>query len=183
MRLLLASTAFAAALAATSAGAVSLVPLSDNPGGQSPEASGEQWSKWSFSFDRVVDGGDPINDTTGEFQNQKQTYPVFLLGDTSGGSAERSFTIPAGKVLMIPLINTGCFGGNESAPDPAIGSPCNQGNIDYSVAFLDSVDTLFLKIDGKDFINAGSASEVDAIDSLFRIETDMFPAEIAPNSW
>jgi hypothetical protein len=183
MKLLLAAATAAATLAATGAGAVSLIPLAENPGGQSPEASAEQWSKWSFSFDRVADGGDPINDTTGEFQNQKQTYPVFLLGGTSGFSAERSFTIPAGKVVMIPLFNTGCFGGNESAPDPAIGSPCNQANIDYSLAFLDAVDTLFLRIDGKDFVNATSASEVDAIDPLFRIGTDIFPAEIAPNSW
>ncbi len=49
-------------LSATTAGAVSLIPLTDNPGGQSPATSAEDWTKWLYSFNSVTDGGDPVSD-------------------------------------------------------------------------------------------------------------------------
>jgi hypothetical protein len=175
MRLLLASTAFAAALAATSAGAVSLIPLTDNPGGQTPEASAEQWSRWSFSFDQVADGGDPITDDTGKFQNMKQEYPVFLLGGTPGGSVVRTFTAKAGKPFMIPMINGQCLG-NE------LYGLCY--NDPYSYLRNDTVNRLFLTINGVTFVDANSEAEVDAIESAYRIDTDVFyDVYLAPNNW
>jgi hypothetical protein len=164
------------ALAATSAGAVSLMPLSENPGGQSPEASAEQWWQWVFDFD-LEDGGDPINDATGAFQNLNQTYPVYMLGGTFGGPAERAFTAKAGKVFMVPLLNQLCLGDLESpcgAPNP---------NQDDARESLDNADQLFLRINGTPVINAMTSTEVDAADSTLRIQTDLFAVNLAENSY
>jgi MYXO-CTERM domain-containing protein len=58
--LLLAAGLLALAMNGAAGTTFNLVPLAQNPGGQSPETSAEQWLRWAFSFDRAVDGGDPL---------------------------------------------------------------------------------------------------------------------------
>jgi hypothetical protein len=181
MRLLLAAVT-AATLASTGAGAVSLIPLSENPGGQSPAVSAEQWLKWASSFDTIVDGGDPISDTTGSMQTLKQTYPVFLLGGTFGGEATRSLTAPAGSIFMVPLLNVFCTGGNPDAP-PGFVAPCDEAVAAVVRTELDDVQQLFLRIDGKTIYDADTIDEVDLIEAALRIESGIFSLELAPNSF
>jgi hypothetical protein len=169
-------------LSATTAGAVSLIPLTDNPGGQSPETSAQQLWQWANSFDRVVDGGDPINDETGAFQNKKQTYPVHMLGWSWPGSVvDRSFWTYAGKPFVIPLIGYSCVGGLETAPEPA-SIPCEGADEQVARDFLDSVDWLTLRINGETLIEADGLDSVSALRPQLYVESGLYPVDVAPNS-
>jgi hypothetical protein len=171
--------AFAAAaflcLSGQTAGAAVLIPPGDNPGGQSAATSVQQWTEWAYSFDNIVDGGNPITDNTGEFQNKKQTFPLFYFGGTGGGEVTRSFSLQQGKPLAIPLINVICVNNDGSCTD--------QGTIDFVDTLMASVDHLFLSVDGVDLVNANTADEVNMIKDQFLITSGFFDLPVAPNSW
>src|SRR6476620_11532945 len=50
----------------------------------------------------------PAADTTGKNCALKQTGPVWFLPGTFGGTNERTCTIPAGKAILVSLINVMC---------------------------------------------------------------------------
>jgi hypothetical protein len=60
---------------------------------------------WQWALKATVDAN-PILDTTGEYAVINQSGQVFFLAGTFGGGAvERTFTVPAGKALLIPIVN------------------------------------------------------------------------------
>ncbi len=61
------------------------------------------WWNWALQFPL---GEDPITDDTGEDGDQGQSGPVWFLAGTFGATAERTLTVPAGKALFVPLVNS-----------------------------------------------------------------------------
>lgn len=47
----------------------------------------------------------PSADPTGAFADQNNNGPVFFIAGTTGGAATRSFNVPSGRPLLIPMIN------------------------------------------------------------------------------
>jgi hypothetical protein len=68
---------------------------------------GEWTAKWWQWADSIPTANNPQLDQTGKdcAQAQNQTGPVWFLAGTSGGSAERTCTIPAGKAILLPIVN------------------------------------------------------------------------------
>ena len=65
---------------------------------------GAEWWKWALSF---PDGMNPVQDETGEFCALGQSGHVWFLAGSFGlTGVERHCTIPAGKAIFYPLINT-----------------------------------------------------------------------------
>jgi hypothetical protein len=64
-----------------------------------------KWWQWAHS---IPTENNPMLDETGEdcAQAQNQTSPVWFLAGTGAGSAERTCTIPAGKAILLPIINS-----------------------------------------------------------------------------
>lgn len=60
------------------------------------------WWQWATSFDLA---SNPILDPEGSQAANGQSGPMWFLAGTFGGSAVRNVTIPAGKHLLIPVIN------------------------------------------------------------------------------
>lgn len=95
-----------------------------NPGVLAPDAKlagltygewGERWWQWAFSLHH-----NDFSDCT-----ENQTFsPVWFLAGTTGGSATRSCTVPAGKNIMFPIINA-----EQSVVE---GESTNTGNLDGS---------------------------------------------------
>jgi len=59
----------------------------------------------------TLDGGHThqgCTDATGKNCAQNQNGPVWFLAGTSGGSAERTCTVPAGKAIFYPVISSEC---------------------------------------------------------------------------
>jgi hypothetical protein len=75
----------------------------DKPYGKSWEEWTSKWWQWLLSIPKE---SNPGIDTTGEKFDANQNDPnvVFLVG-TFGGSAERNYTIYAGKSILFPIIN------------------------------------------------------------------------------
>jgi hypothetical protein len=97
-----------------------------------------KWWQWAHS---ITTENNPQLDETGEdcTQAQNQTGPVWFLAGTSGGSAERTCTIPAGKAILIPIINAAYVGtAGETEEDMRTGVK----------EWIDTVTTLEGSIDG-----------------------------------
>jgi hypothetical protein len=64
-----------------------------------------KWWQWAHS---IPTESNPLLDQTGKdcAQAQNQTGPVWFLAGTGAGSAERTCTIPAGKAILLPIINS-----------------------------------------------------------------------------
>jgi hypothetical protein len=112
-RRLLSTSAAAAGAAVTAARAADIVsaPLeldSARPhvmldgaivAGKSIGAWSAEWWKWAYSFSA---GNDPFTDTASP--DAHQSGRVFFLAGTAGGSAERTFSVPQGSFVLVPLL-------------------------------------------------------------------------------
>jgi hypothetical protein len=63
---------------------------------------GAKWWQWLFSLPQDIN---PLLDITGEDCAQNQSGPVWFLAGTTGGSIERTCTIPEGKAILFPVLN------------------------------------------------------------------------------
>jgi hypothetical protein len=64
-----------------------------------------KWWQWLLSTPLP---NSPLTDTTGKDCGQNQNGAVWFLVGTEGGAAARTCTIPAGKAILFPIINSEC---------------------------------------------------------------------------
>jgi hypothetical protein len=62
-----------------------------------------QWWQWALS---APASGNPLLDTTGEFAAVNQRGRVWFLAGNLGGTTVRTVTVPAGKALFFPIVNS-----------------------------------------------------------------------------
>jgi hypothetical protein len=102
---------------------------------------GEWTAKWWQWVHSIPTENNPMLDQTGEdcAQAQNQTGPVWFLAGTSAGSAERTCTIPAGKAILLPIINVA---GVRTAGET------NEELITGTKGLIDTISTLEASVDG-----------------------------------
>jgi hypothetical protein len=105
-----------------------------------------KWWQWAYSLPTE---NNPLLDETGEdcAQAQNQTGPVWFLAGTAPGSVERTCTIPAGKAILFPIINTMDF---------RLASETEAELRASSKDTIDKVTTLEASIDGMPLQNLSS---------------------------
>ena len=64
-----------------------------------------KWWQWALSVPKVIS---PAGDITGKYCGTNQSGPVWFLAGTFGGSVERTCTIPSGKAILFPPLNSEC---------------------------------------------------------------------------
>jgi len=75
-----------------------------NPYGDTYPVWTAKWWQW---FIGIPNSEQPFADTTGAKCNTNQTGPVwYLVG--SAGRVERNCTVPSGKAILFPILNTEC---------------------------------------------------------------------------
>ena len=90
-------------LTATTARAQSFVaPPESLPGGLSYQQWSAEWWKW---VEAIPSSMNPIFDKTGVDCGLNQSGPVWFLAGTAGTSVTRNCTVPAGKMILFPIIN------------------------------------------------------------------------------
>lgn len=113
---------------------------------------------WSWGMQAPL-AANPLLDTTGAFANQNNNGPVFFI---AGNSATRTFNVPAGRPILLPLINL--FDVETVPPDPPATTLADRIKATDLVvqAWLAAVDTgsLFASIDGGAVPNPSSYLEV-----------------------
>ena len=129
-----------------------VLPPGSNPYGKSYGEWGAAWWQWVFSSPWPQN---PLNDPTGANAAQGQSGPVwFLAGTVCTGNAcnlltaNRTSTVPPGKALFFPILNTECstYEGNGSTEADLLA--CATGAIDSGTG-------LECDVDGTSLVNLG----------------------------
>jgi hypothetical protein len=93
-----------AAQAAAAADAGAVVPLGTLVEGKSQLDWSRAWWEWAASFEPDTS---PVYDRTGARCNAGQNGPVWFLAGTFGSArTDRTCTVPAGRFLFFPLVNS-----------------------------------------------------------------------------
>jgi hypothetical protein len=110
-----------------------VVPAGGDYAGQPLGAYTAAWWQWAFSMPKE---DSPMRETTGKNCALNQTGDVwFLAGAYGGGKVRRSCTVPQGKALFFPVINTMfyCAGATPAAAT-------NNQHLAYAQATLNGVE-------------------------------------------
>jgi DNA-binding transcriptional regulator YhcF (GntR family) len=98
-----------------------------------------EWWRWAFSHS----GPDnPLADPTGANAGENQSGPVFFFAGTTGGEATRSFPVPAGRFLLVPLVNVAA---SELTDPPA---ETEEELRAITGGIIDAVDSLTFSLNG-----------------------------------
>jgi hypothetical protein len=99
-------------LTASAQAEINILPGGSTVAGKSIGDWTTDWWKWALG---IPAPGDPLGDTTGADAQTNQSGPVFYLAGSIGdsGPVTRTFTVPADKYLLFPLINWVGYGGAD----------------------------------------------------------------------
>jgi hypothetical protein len=116
---------------------------------------------WTWALQSLL-ATNPLLDDTGAFANVNNNGPVFFIAGGVTPSVTRSFNIPAGRPVLLPLINNVVV--DSIPPDPAGTTLAEReaANDAYISAFVNAVDTnsLFASIDGNPVANLSQYLQV-----------------------
>jgi hypothetical protein len=102
-----------------------------------------KWEQWLISMPTQVNAA---TDPTGKNCAQNQNGPVWFLAGTSGGSAERTCTIPIGKAILFPIINSECsYADTPSVKSESALVTCAQQDPSRATNLQASVDGVTLQ--------------------------------------
>lgn len=142
----------------------SVLPANASPYGRTYSQWSAAWWQWAYSIPLA---SNPVADETGEFAANGQGGPVWFLAGTFGGDVTREVTVPAGKALFFPIINTVWI----SLPDygDAPWSP-EQREFAFSVIspFIDNAFYLSCEVDGVSVTNLESYRHQTAAGEEYR---------------
>jgi hypothetical protein len=86
-----------------------------------------RWWQWAAS---VPADRNPVTDTTGEHCAEGQSGRVWFLAGTAGtGSVTRTCTVPAGRAMFFPIVNSLCAADPGTDKDPAIQRQCASDSL------------------------------------------------------
>ena len=120
------------------AGNPGIFPPQSHPYGKSYGEWAAKWWQWVMS---IPADRNPLTDETGEFADEGQGGPVWFAAGTFGNSVERTYTVPTGKALFVPVFDC----------DPTVpGVPCVVCDLqDLAAANTEALEVLEVTIDGR----------------------------------
>jgi len=122
-----------------------VLPPNSNAFGKGYDELAAEWLVWVSGIPAATN---PLFDSDGSFAAMGQAGKVWYLVGTTGGSAERSITVPSGTALFFPIVNY--FWINT----PEYGDPAWSDDFEITVrellaAQVDTAQDLMVEIDGK----------------------------------
>lgn len=159
------------------------------PGGQAFGKSYGEWAVlyWQWAI-RIPATNNPMLDVTGEFAAVGQSGPLWFLAGTTGFSAERHVTIPAGKALFF-AVHPWIFGAGAFDCDPSVpGVDCDVPTLQAAAALAaNAASVLEASIDGVPVnglrsyrgISPGSFSMTLPEPSLFGLPGGFYDPQVA----
>lgn len=154
------------ALSLQPASAYTVLPPQSSFEGQSIAEWTEAWWTWAL---QAPAASNPLTDETGEFAQVNNDGPVFFIAGTLGGGAvSRSFEVPEGKPVLLPMINF--FDTEPAEIDPPEATLADRENAATVVVagWLDAVEpaSLFASIDGNPVAGPDQYLEVTGFFSM-----------------
>jgi hypothetical protein len=92
-----------------------VLPPQSHPYGKTYSQWSAAWWQWVFS---IATPNNPLLDQTGQNAGVNQFGNVWFLAGNFGGTSERTVTVPPGKALFFPILNTAY-----------LGFPCDDRNL------------------------------------------------------
>lgn len=124
-----------------------------------------KWWQWAYSIPRE---SNPAYDDTGQYCSENQRGPVWFFPGTYGKSVNRECTVPMGKAILFPILNSECsfaeFPELKTVEDLRI---CAK-------TFQDQVTQLYASVDGRDI----PQMELEK----YRIESPLFYFTLSENN-
>lgn len=120
--------------------------LVEPPRGQSYDNLANAFWQWALG---IPTGRNPLIDPDGRDCAVGQEGPVWFLAGSFGDSVTRACTVPAGRLIFLPVY-IWVFGAGAFDCDPSIpGVPCNVEELKATAAEnVDKVETMNVTIDG-----------------------------------
>jgi hypothetical protein len=84
-----------------------ILPPDSHPYGKTYSQWSAAWWQWVFS---IPAPNNPLLDQTGQNAGANQSGNVWFLAGNMGGTSERTVTVPSGKAIFFPILNTAYFG-------------------------------------------------------------------------
>jgi hypothetical protein len=151
------------------------------------------WWEWVFAQPAVDVGGtntNPVLDSTGAYATAGQENGIgpgnkfFFLAGTFGGPATRTVTVPEGKTLFFPLINTDQ---DNAVPDPDANFTVPELRA-FAESIIDTVTITFAELDGESLeifrvkspTFAYTLPDEDSIYAYFGLLGDQFEGTVKP---
>jgi len=100
-----------------------------------------KWWQWAYSIPREVN---PAYDDTGKYCSENQRGPVWFFPGTYGKPVIRECTLPTGKAILFPILNSEC----SFAEFPELKTVENLRSC--AMTFQDQVTQLHASIDGRE---------------------------------
>jgi hypothetical protein len=155
------------AFATHPAGAYTILPPNSEEDGKTIADWTAAWWTWALQAPAAQN---PLTDTTGAFASLNNNGPVFFIAGTTGltNSVARTFQVPAGKPVLLPMINF--FDTEPAEIDPPTASLDDRKNAADLVVtgWLNAVDpaSLFASIDGHPAPDLAQYLEVTGLFSM-----------------
>jgi hypothetical protein len=124
-----------------------------------------KWWQWILS---IPTENNPLNDDSGRNCAVEQTGPVWFLVGTTGGLAERTCPVPAGRAIMIPVLNGEC----SYAEYPSFRSESELRSC--AATQMDKATQLKARIDGVDVTDLNSYRFQSPLFNLTLPENNIF---------
>lgn len=132
------------------------------------------WWNWALSVPGAMC---PIEDPDGSLHANGQSGKVWFLAGTSGWKAERTVTVPFGKAIFFPIINTVwvTIPPNQYYPagDPPFSVPGAEQAARDAIAYVADADVLVCEVDGSPL----------TITPEYRIQSPVYTATLAIDCW
>jgi hypothetical protein len=124
-----------------------VIPPEAMPVGKSYGEWGAEWWKWAYAAPFAQN---PIGDPNGDFGSLRQSGSVWFLAGTFGATAERTITIPVGKMIFFPIVNIfNDYPCPEPPPfEPAPGQTLEQFLTEGAMWYINHVTDMSVTVDG-----------------------------------
>ena len=156
---------FVAVVIVTVLALVTMASALDN--GKRQEGQGQyaqltaQW--WQWILEQPVTGNPNLDATGDDAANGQPREDIFFLAGTFGGTATRTFSVPANTALFFPLLNSLGLA-PKPAPQPKQGeNQVPQLRTLFAAPLIDSVTELHVTLD-----------DVSLVDSVARVKSPVF---------
>ena len=146
-------------------------PIDSYPYGMSYAEWTARWWQWVLSIPLQ---SNPVMDDMNKYYDINQSGPVWFLAGTGGGVVHRKCTIPAGKAILVPILNYGA----TLADEPAVKS--EEELVLLAKREMDEISNLKVSLDQVEFTDLQKFRVVSPVFDVVLPENNLFGGTPGP---
>lgn len=152
------------------------LPTNSNAYGMGYDELAAAWLEWAVAIPAPTN---PILDPTGAYGAIGQSGKVWFLAGTTGGSVERTITVPKGKAVFFPIVNYFWVNTPELG-DPPWTADWETAVRNYVASVVDTHQGLMLVIDGRPVAHVEALRVASTVGACTVPDDNIFGVKLAP---